>query len=1277
MNIVKLFKHVSMPALRALSVLLAALFAVSALMTGSLALANFRQTALNEARGSQGDFPVRLIKLDKDTEQPIEGAEFYLYTEDDEQINGRYLTDADGKISINLAPGGYYFEETNPGQNYTYDLDEHNTEIKRYPFEVTGEDKAVFIITAYNRRVTGDLIIKKTVKNADDSDLTPTQLATEFEFTVEFGDGTSDTFTLKHGDKKVYDGLPAGLTYIVTEAPAPDYTTTSTGHQGEITAQGKTASFTNTARLGSLTISKIVTGKTPDPDEKFEFTVTIGDNINETIYLAHGESKTYDNLPIGTPYTMSESDYTAQGYITTPSARGYSGNVTGDHALPFVNIYDDGTDEPGSLLIKKTVAGDSTDQEFTFTVTIGDETETITLRHGESKLYDDIPAGTPFTVEEVRDDDYRTSISIAGITINSNHLSAVIAPNYIYEIEFINTKIDVQDVNLAMKKTVTGNVPAGADTLEFAFILEVEGRPDVPFTLKHGQPKSFTVPEGVPYTIREVNIPAGWSLTDVQNGSGTTADGIIAEFKNKYDIPIIINIDGEKTWVCPDGTALPTQITLRLKNGSIVVAVKTVTPDENGKWAYTFTGIPQYDVQGNEIAYTIEEIPVNGWKASYDGFDVTNTYIPPAVLENILVEKTISGGTPAQAAQFRFLLTALDGAPMPTGSTITIAGADEAAFGSITYHAPGAYVYTITEISTGDEDYTYDESVYTLTIIVEERDGALLIVLKTLTKNGNAVQKAIFTNDYHPDVTKVRVTKQWAGDTTTDRPGSVKVQLYKDGAAHGGFEVLNNGNGWTHLWTGLEKGPTWTVDELEVPAGYTKSIFGDAVNGYTIMNTWGAPPETTSVHVRKIWHGEDANRPAGVTVQLYKNGTAHGNSITLNASNGWEYTWTGLEKGPTWTVDELNIPAGYTKTVMLTDTGFVVTNTKGYTPPGQITISGKKTWEHGSNPVRGWPISIVLHIKADGEIVRQKLITEAEHWSWSVRVDEFAPDGHKIVYTVDEASVQGYRKAVDGFNITNTYIPGEEPPGTTSVTVRKEWAGMDTPPSGGILAQLYRDGVPYSDCVKLNAGNQWRHTWKSLPAGTWTVDEFDVPEGYVKSIAGSAAEGFVITNTREPRDPGRTLITGGKTWVHGANPPDKRPKSIALRVSANGVFILQMRVSEADHWNWDIHMDKFDKDGKVIKYTVDEAPIENYVQKVNGFNITNTYTPGANKPGGPGRSGGPGKPGGPSNPKTDDENNLALWLTLMGFSLAGLVLLIILAVRRKRREEEIMRRGLW
>ena len=237
---------------------------------------------------------------------------------------------------------------------------------------------------------------------------------------------------------------------------------------------------------------------------------------------------------------------------------------------------------------------------------------------------------------------------------------------------------------------------------------------------------------------------------------------------------------------------------------------------------------------------------------------------------------------------------------------------------------------------------------------------------------------------------------------------------------------------------------------------------------------------------------------------------------------------------------------------------------------------------------------------------------------------------------------------------TNQYSPSEP---VTCVNVQKVWAGG--PPDGAILVQLYRDGVPYGDCVTLSASNQWRYTWGSLPAdAAWTVDEFNVAEGWTKAISGSASDGFVITNTRKLNAPSTMLITGSKTWDHGSNPTDKQPKSISIRINANGVFILQKRVSETEHWAWSIRMDKNDKNGNEIVYTMDETTIENYIKTVNGFNILNAFRPGST---GPGRSDGP---------KTDDDSNLVLWLSLMGLSFVGLAAFIITVWRLKRRDEE-------
>jgi len=234
-----------------------------------------------------------------------------------------------------------------------------------------------------------------------------------------------------------------------------------------------------------------------------------------------------------------------------------------------------------------------------------------------------------------------------------------------------------------------------------------------------------------------------------------------------------------------------------------------------------------------------------------------------------------------------------------------------------------------------------------------------------------------------------------------------------------------------------------------------------------------------------------------------------------------------------------------------------------------------------------------------------------------------------------------------------------------SVSVYKVWVGAENMPIG-ILVQLYRNGVPHGNCVVLNAGNNWAHTWNNLnPDGVWTVDELNVPKGYTKKITGSAASGFVITNTRDSDAPQQILVSGQKTWEHGRNPVAQQPQLIVLRLYADGALILQKQVGQAENWSWSIRLDKYDKSGKAIVYTIDEAPISGYTKTVNGYNLCNvhdSHTPSSSTQ----PASGPG-----GSPQTGDDSNLGLWLSVMGLSFIGLASLIVILAKKNEKQEKI------
>lgn len=103
---------------------------------------------------------------------------------------------------------------------------------------------------------------------------------------------------------------------------------------------------------------------------------------------------------------------------------------------------------------------------------------------------------------------------------------------------------------------------------------------------------------------------------------------------------------------------------------------------------------------------------------------------------------------------------------------------------------------------------------------------------------------------------------------------------------------------------------------------------------------------------------------------------------------------------------------------------------------------------------------------------------------------------------------------------------------------------------------------------------------------------------------------------------------------------------------------------ENGEWHYTFNAPKYDEDGHEIVYTIGEAPMRDYETKVEGYNLVNTYTPGAN----------PGVPENPDGPQTGDTSRLGLWLALMAFSLAWLVCTALFGrVYRKRKDQDARR----
>ena len=388
------------------------------------------------------------------------------------------------------------------------------------------------------------------------------------------------------------------------------------------------------------------------------------------------------------------------------------------------------------------------------------------------------------------------------------------------------------------------------------------------------------------YTITEDPVD---NYTTVINGYNVT---------NVY-VPETVTISGTKTWNDADDQdgKRPASITINLLANGTEVAEATVSAET--AWQYTFNNLPKYE-NGVEIVYSITEDAVDGYTATIDGFNVTNTYAPETT--------TVSGTKTWNDADDQ------DG-KRPASITINLlANGTEVAEATVT--AETAWQYTFNNLPKYENGV---EIVYTIT--EDAVDGY------TATIDGYNV-----TNTYAPETTTVSGIKTWndADDQDGKRPASITINLLANGTEVAEATVTAE-TAWQYTFNNLPKYENgveivYTITEDAVD-GYTATI-----DGYNVTNTYA--PENIQVSVIKIWEDEDNidnTRPESITIVLYANGVAV-EIKELSALDNWEWTFTDLAKYENgaeivYTISEVEVEGYFPTVTGDMTTGFVITNT--------------------------------------------------------------------------------------------------------------------------------------------------------------------------------------------------------------------------------------------------------------------------------------------------------------------------------------------------------------
>lgn len=157
---------------------------------------------------------------------------------------------------------------------------------------------------------------------------------------------------------------------------------------------------------------------------------------------------------------------------------------------------------------------------------------------------------------------------------------------------------------------------------------------------------------------------------------------------------------------------------------------------------------------------------------------------------------------------------------------------------------------------------------------------------------------------------------------------------------------------------------------------------------------------------------QDDLRPSSVKVQLYADGQALGEVVTL-ADPSWQHTWSNLPvnadgQAIVYTVEEIDVPTGYTVNIDQTTVAGNIILTNSHAPAVR-EIVGTKTWDDQNNQECLRPTSLTLTLLANGEAVDTQVITgEVNVWEYRFTNKPVYMNGEEIVYTVTEEVVAGY-----------------------------------------------------------------------------------------------------------------------------------------------------------------------------------------------------------------------------------------------------------------------------
>lgn len=639
-----------------------------------------------------------------------------------------------------------------------------------------------------------------------------------------------------------------------------------------------------------------------------------------------------------------------------------------------------------------------------------------------------------------------------------------------------------------------------------------------------------------------------------------------------------------------------------LQNGS-VYQTKTLSASGN-TWSATYSGLPMYDANGVRYTYTVrEKTTLSNYSTTQSGNTITNT---------------LTGTTDFDVTKTWDDMGDIDGL-RPETIVLYLFRND-------------VQIDTINLSGTGNNwtrNYQnmplYDENGVGYTYRISE---PTVPVWYSMTQVNNLTVR----NTYR-GVTSATVTKIWDdfNNKNDTRPTSINIQLLQNGNVYRTVAVTGSGNTWSHSESDLPKYDdagrlyTYTWREVSVPTDYTMTQSGN-----TITNKLEAK---ISITVTKVWK-DNSNayntRPDHVVLDLVRSdnsvmainltGTGDRWSTTINNlekydPSGNEYTYTWREDGDLIGVYNVSVD------------GNTITNTL----TGTTEISMDKIWVDNNNAYNTRPSDVEFEVLQNGNVYRtitvgpecKDAMNPCNDWAHTEKnLPKYDSEGAEYTYTVREkTSLSNYSSSQSGNAVTNTLSV------LMAVRGRKIWRDNSNAYNfrpTDVTLKLYKTLDGQTEETEVTAtptwtkeGNTWNYEFADLPMYeggvklNYSVSEV-VPENYRNFVSG-----FDIINTLF----GKVEITGTKTWRYNGAPDRARPTEITVVLLRDGEQF-QTKVLTADDmtssdededtavWVFGFSdLDKYDSNGVMYEYTIEELEVDQYETTVTETNITNTYSP--------------------------------------------------------------------